>query len=388
MLSALRSLAARLLPVAALMGLAACDPAAPPARGPVVDTSAPVAVALLVPSGSGTAGDQVLAQAIENAARLAMADLGEVRIDLRVYPTGGQSSGAQAAAARAADEGAAIILGPVFAAEAAAAGGAVRSRGINVLSFSNNPDIAGGNVFILGSTFQNTAERLIGYAARQGQRRVMIVHDRTPAGEVGRAAAARAVAARGATLVGTGSYEFSQDGVVQAVPALVAQARAGGADAVIFTADSAGALPLITQLMRDNGLGPDTARFIGLTRWDIPPATLSLPGLQRGLFALPDPALYGQFEARYQAAYGAPPHPIAGLAYDGMAAIGALVRQGRADALGAGALTQAAGFAGVNGVFRLRPDGTNERALAVAEVQGGRAVIVEAAPRSFAGAGL
>jgi ABC-type branched-subunit amino acid transport system substrate-binding protein len=388
MLSALRTLAARLLPVAAVLGLAACDPVAPPARGPAIAAGAPVAVALLVPSGSGNAGDLVLAQALENAARLAIADLGEVRIDLRVYGTGGQSSGAQAAALRAADEGAAIILGPVFAAEAAAAGVAVRPRGINVLSFSNNPDVAGGNVFILGSTFQNTAERLIGYAARQGQRRVMIVHDRTPAGEIARAATARAIAARGATLAGTGSYEFSQDGVVQAVPGIVGQARAGGADAVVFTADSAGALPLVTQLLRDNGLAPDAVRFLGLTRWDIPAATLSLPGVQGGVFALPDPGVYGQFEARYQAAYGAPPHPIAGLAYDGMAAIGALVRQGRADGLGAAALTQGAGFAGVNGVFRLRGDGTNERALAVAQVQNGRAVIVEAAPRSFAGAGL
>ena len=388
MLSALRKLAARLLPVAAALGLAACDPVSAPARGPAIDPGAPVAVALLVPSGSGNAGDLVLAQALENAARLAIADLGETRIDLRIYATSGQSASAQAAATRAADEGAAIILGPVFAAEAAAAGVAVRARGINVLSFSNNPDVAGGNVFILGSTFQNTAERLIGYAARQGQRRVMIVHDRTPAGEVGRAAAARAIAARGATLVGTESYEFSQDGVVQAVPGIVSQARAGGADAVVFTADSAGALPLLTQLLRDNGLSPDTSRFIGLTRWDIPAATLSLPGVQGGIFALPDPGLYSQFEARYQAAYGAPPHPIAGLAYDGMAAIGALARQGRADAFGAAALTQGSGFAGVNGIFRLRADGTNERALAVAQVQNGRSVIVEAAPRSFAGAGL
>ncbi|MFN6979929.1 MAG: ABC transporter substrate-binding protein, partial [Gemmobacter sp.] len=204
----------------------------------------------------------------------------------------------------------------------------------------------------------------------------------------GRTAFARAIASRGATLAGTAAYEFSQDGVVQAVPAIVGQARAGGADAILLTADTAGALPLVTQLLRDNGLGRDTVRFVGLTRWDIPPATLSLPGVQGGWFALPDPGLYRQFEARYGAAFGAPPHPIAGLAYDGIAAIGALVRQGRADALTAGALTQASGFAGVNGIFRLRGDGTNERALAIAEVRGNQVVVIDPAPRSFAGAGF
>jgi hypothetical protein len=52
-------------------------------------------------------------------------------------------------------EGAAIILGPVSADEANAAGVAVAASGVNVLAFSNNPTIAGGNVFLLGSTFQN-----------------------------------------------------------------------------------------------------------------------------------------------------------------------------------------------------------------------------------------
>jgi ABC-type branched-subunit amino acid transport system substrate-binding protein len=188
--------------------------------------------------------------------------------------------------------------------------------------------------------------------------------------------------------VGTASYDFSQEGIVRAIPGIVAQVRAAGADAIVLTADTAGALPLVTQLLRDNGISPETARFLGLTRWDIPPGTLSLPGVQGGWFALPDPALYAQFEARYAAAHGSTPHPIAGLAYDGIAAIGALVKQGRADALTAAALTQPAGFAGVNGIFRLRPDGTNERALAIAEVRGNQVVIIDPAPRSFSGAGF
>src|SRR5690606_14684653 len=129
-------------------------------------------------------------------------------------------------------------------------------------------------------------------------------------------------------------------------------------------------------------------KFIGLTRWDIPPATLALPGVQGGWFALPDPALSQQFRARYQAAFGEPPHPIAGLAYDGIAAVGALVRAGRPDALTRSGLTQSSGFVGVNGVFRLRPDGTNERGLAVAEVRNSQVVVVDAAPRGFGGAGF
>ena len=122
-----------------------------------------------------------------------------------------------------------------------------------------------------------------------------------------------------------------------------------------------------------------------LTRWDIPSQTLTLPGLQGGIFALPDPGRTAAFANRYQASYGTAPHPIGGLAFDGIAAIGALVAQGKRDALTRGALTQANGFQGVTGVFRLRPDGTNQRALAVAAVRNNQYVIVDPAPQSFAG---
>ena len=356
--------------------------------GPVTGGSGAVTVALLVPGGSGQASDELLARSLQNAARLAIADLNGVSVDLRIYNTAGRPDQAQAMAQQAVDEGAQIILGPVFAQEANAAGVAVAGRGVNVLSFSNNPDIAGGNVFVLGPTFLNTAARLADYAVRNGRQRVMVVHDRNTAGELGRAAIERGVAQAGGTVVGVGSYEFSQNGVVSAAPGIVATARSSGADAVFLTADTAGALPLVTQLLRDNGLDTEAMRLIGLTRWDIPAATLALPGVQGGWFALPDPNLYAQYQARYQAAYGEAPHPISGLAYDGIAAIGALAKRGQTGPVPAASLTQGAGFMGVNGIFRLRGDGTNERGLAVAQVRNNQVVVIDPAPRSFGGAGF
>lgn len=197
----------------AFLALAACQPTGGPSGGPSIDSSAPVPVALLVPGGSGQASDELLARSLQNAARMAITDLGNVQIDLRVYNTAGQPGQAQAMAVKAIDEGAKIILGPVFAQEANAAGVAAASRGVNVLAFSNNPDIAGGNVFILGPTFLNTASRLATYAARNGKRRIMIVHDQNAAGTIGRAAIEQGVARSGASVVAVGSYEFSQNGV-------------------------------------------------------------------------------------------------------------------------------------------------------------------------------
>lgn len=393
---------ARLKPKTALRGslvalslvLAGCGPmefggvGGTQAGGQRVDTGAPVPVALLVPAGSGEAGDQALAQSLENAARLAMADLPDtVSVDLRVYQTQGSAGVAAQVAQQAADEGAKILIGPVYAGAATAAGLSVADDNVNVLSFSNNTDIAGGNVFVLGSTFENTANRLSRYAAANGRSNVLVVHGQDPAEAKGRDAIVSAVNATGGSVAGVVPFELSQNGVVQASSQIVSAYRSSGADSLFLTSGTAGALPFLAQLLPENGLGPDATQYIGLQRWDIPASARELSGLQGGWFALPDPTLTQQFNDRYSSTYGQPPHPIASLAYDGIAAIGALVGSGDSGALTGNALTQAQGFAGVNGVFRLRPDGTNERGLAVATITNQQVTVIDPAPRSFGGAG-
>jgi len=371
------------------LALAACDPIAigSSGGGASIDPGAPVPVALLVPASSADGG-AVLARSLENAARLAMADLSGVRIDLRVYDTGGQAGLAAQVAARAVDEGARIIIGPVFAQAANAAGLAVAQRGVNVLSFSNNTSIAGGNVFVLGNTFQNTANRLASYARRQGKANIFVVHGQSTAEELGRDAILGAIQGNGARIAGVASFELSQQGVTQAVPGIAAQARAAQADAVFMTSGTAGALSFLVEGLAAAGLPSSAAQYIGLQRLDIPSSAVSLRGIQGSWFALPDPNLTARFNSRYAQAYGGQPHAIAGLAYDGIAAIGALIASGKRDALSGASLTQGSGFIGVNGIFRLRADGTNQRGMAVAQIQNNQVVVIDPAPRSFGGAGF
>jgi len=388
-LSIARKVSARLITLFAVLWLAACQPVGlGGGGGSTINPSAPVAVALLVPHGAPSAQEQKLARDLEAAARLAVADLQGVAIDLRVYSTAGNAARAQQAAQTAVADGAKIIIGPLHAEAANAAAVAVARNNVNVLAFSNNTTIAGGNLFILGQTFDSTAKRLASYASKNGKKRILTVYSNNLAGQLGKQAIERAVASSGGTNAGAVGYEFSQNGVVSAIPAIKAAAASGGVDAIFMTANAAGALPLFTQMLPEQGLGPDVAQYIGLARWDVPPQTLNLPGVQGGWFALPDPARTAQFDSRFAAATGERPHDLAGLAYDGIAAVGALVSGGSSNALSRGALTQSAGFKGVNGVFRFRNDGTNERGLAVATVRNQRVVVIEGAPRGFGGAGF
>jgi hypothetical protein len=376
---------------AALLGclaLAACDLPAPVAggNGKAVNRNAPVQVALLVPYGSAQNGDAIVAKALEDAARMAVADLEGVQIDLRVYSTAAQAATGAAAAKKAIAEGAKVILGPLYADVAAAVGVAAAGSNVSVLTFSNNTSIAGGNVYLLGATFQNTAERVLAYAAAQGRNRVVVLHANDTTGGIARNAVTAAAGTTGTSIVAAVPYELSQTGVVNAVPAVRTAVSSQGANAVFLTSPTSGALPIFAQLLPEAGVNPAEVQFLGLSRWDVPAEALELPGLQGGWFAIPDPGLSATFNARFQAANGRSAHPIAGLGYDGIAAIGAAVKSG--GAIGAATLTKPSGFAGVNGIFRLKGDGTNQRALAIAQIVNRQLQVISPAPRTFGSAGF
>jgi len=383
-LASRRKAAAWIFTALSALALAGCD--ASLGGGPLVGPGRTVKVGLLVPKTSPAGA--ALAQSLENAARLAVNDVQGARIELAVYDTQGSAAGAAYAARQALNGGAKILLGPLYAEAANAAGQVARGSGVNVLSFSNNPTIAGGNVFILGNTFQTSADRLVRYAVGQGRSDIYIVHAQDPAEELGRGAIERAIQANGARLAGVGSFPLSQQGVIETMPGIARDIRASGATAVFTTSGTAGALPFVAQLLPENGVTPDAVQLIGLQRLDIPATALSMRGLQGAWFAAPAPGLQGQFSDRYQAAFGERPSPVAGLAYDGIAAIGALVASGQANALTVDALTQGAGFAGVNGPFRFFRNGTNERGLAVAQVLNNQVIVIDPAPASFGAAGF
>ena len=367
----------------AFSALAACDVPLPSGPGDFFN-GGKVPVALLVPKGSQNGA--ALAQSLENAAWLAVADLDSVEIDLKVYDTRGTPEGAAAATRAALADGVDIIVGPLFAESAGAAGQIAADRGVNVLSFSNNPAIAGGNVFLLGNTFQNSADRLVSYANSRGQGNILVVHAQDPAETLGATAIQRAIQGNGARLAGVVSFPLSQKGVVDNIDDIAREYRASGATSIFVTSGTAGALPFLAELLPENGIDQNNAQFIGLQRLDIPSSALTLKGLQGAWFATPSPGLAQQFNNRYQATYGSLPNPIASLAYDGIAAVGALASQGTP--LTAAGITQGQGFAGVGGAFRFMRDGTNQRGLAIAQIQNNQVSVIDPAPRSFGGAGF
>src|SRR5438552_2291374 len=94
------------------------------------------------PPQAGPAATIGAGQAMRNAAELAIAEFNNPNIQLLVKDDGGSSQGAQQATQQALDEGAEIVLGPLFAHSVAPAGQTARARGIPVIAFSTDSNVA------------------------------------------------------------------------------------------------------------------------------------------------------------------------------------------------------------------------------------------------------
>lgn len=371
------------------LALSACDVPMTGGSSAQVDPTKPVVVALMVPYDSGKPLNDQLAENLVNAARMAQSDLQGVAIDLRVYNTGADPARASAEATRAIAEGAQIIIGPLFSGATSAVGAVAAPEGINVLSFSNNEAIAGDNVYIMGVNFRNIATRLFSYSLGTGVSNIGVVYPAGAEGEAGRAAAEYAARQTGATLAAAASYPLSMEGLSEAAPEIAGIMADNRVQGILFTDTPTRGLPFIAAALGSEGITRRNTQFMGLARWDTSTELLNQPSMQGGLFAVPDPALTAQFDERYLARHGVEPHNLAAIAYDAVAAVGALIKtaqaEGTTDTFSRERLTNPNGFIGVNGIFRFTPDGMNERGLAVLKVDKGDAVVVDPAPRSFGG---
>jgi branched-chain amino acid transport system substrate-binding protein len=121
---------------------------------------------------------------------------------------------------------------------------------------------------------------------------------------------------------------------------------------------------------------------LGTGLWNDPRA-LAVPALQGGWFAAPDATGYAAFAGRYRAKFGQDPTRIATLSYDAISLAAALARQQGPQRFSDATLTNPQGFAGADGVFRFRADGSNERALSVFEIGGGATNVVSPAPKTL-----
>ena len=341
-----------------------------------------VKVGLILPlSASGNAA--VAAQSMRNAAEMALAEFNNPDIQLLVKDDAGSAPGAQQAAQQVVDEGAEIILGPLFALTVGPVGQVARSRGIRVIAFSTDANVASRGVYLLSFLPETDVDRIVGYAASQGKRSFAALIPDNAYGTVAEAAFKQAVGRRGGRVIALERYPLDRS-QLQGPVRTVAQA-AGRADA-IFIPDGADAVPTVVQTLNTSGIDTKRVQLLGTGLWD-DQQIFSNPALEGAWYAGPETAGFRNFAGRYRTRYGQEPARTASLAYDAVALVAALVKTQGAQRFSEEVLTNSSGFTGIDGLFRFRPDGTNQRGLAVMRVSLTGGQIISPPPKAFGASG-
>ena len=339
-----------------------------------------VKVGLILPmSASGNAG--AVAQSMKNAAEMALVEFSSPNIQLLVKDDGGSAGGAQQAAQQALEEGAEIILGPLFAHSVGAVGQAARQRGVPVIAFSTDATVASRGIYLLSFLPESDVDRVIGYAVAQGKRSFAALMPENAYGSVAEAAFKQSVARKNARMAAVERYPQGATPPQLQGPARNVAQVASTADA-LFIPDGADTVPAVVQALAAAGLPPRRVQLLGTGLWD-DPRIFSDSSLHGAWYAAPDSNGFRNFAARYRSRYGQDPVRTATLAYDAVALVAALVKTQGDQRFSDTVLTNPSGFAGIDGVFRFRNDGTNERGLAVLRVAPGGGQIVSPPPRSF-----
>lgn len=380
-----------------------------------------VQVAFLAPL-SGEHAD--LGQALLQAAQMALFDLGYNNFVLLPRDTKGTPGGARQATLSAIEAGAELIIGPLFSSSVQAAKPIANRKSINMLAFSTDWSQAGENTFIMGFLPFAQVQRVTQYALSQGIENIAVLAPNTDYGNAVIASYHSLTYRLGiptAEVVRFPADENDISGIIRAFTKYDERVEAlnqeiehlkllleESPDNEIIASqleemeklETWGDLPFdavllpvggeqaraITNLLSYYDMGTDQVKRLGTGLWD--DAGLSSEQSMKGAwYAAPSPELRKNFEKRYRELYGQAPPRLTTLAYDATALAAVLARngyktQGR-PAFDRNSIMNPNGFAGLDGVFRFRPDGLIERGLAVMEIQHRNTKEIDPAPSTF-----
>lgn len=390
--------------------------------GPVVHR-----VGLLVPLSGPPAsvGHDLLA-----AAQMALFDLSGEHFEMLPRDSGASGASAAAAAQKLIDEDQVdLILGPLLSESVQAVAPVAQAAGVPLIAFSNDRAVASNGVFVLGFAPQEQVRRVMGFARSHGFGQFAALVPTSDYGAQMAAAVTESAAALGVMAADIAWYPTDPGDTTgrtevvkqladyeerqRALEAQRAQLTARddeisrralkrletldtlgdvGFDALILPAGGIEVREL-APLLAYYDVDPARVKLLGTWLWD-DPALGREPTMIGAWFAAPPPSARAGFVERFATIYGRQPSRLATLGYDAMALAAVLARRaaaaaraGETSAVGTPftleALTSTNGFVGMDGIFRLRPDGRAERGLAVLEIRQDGLVVIDPAPQSF-----
>lgn len=317
-----------------------------------------------------------LGKSLKRSAEMSLFDHGQETLEISFYDTKGTPDGAQAAYRDALKEGVSLVLGPVFSKSVLAVKDQAHQAGVRLITFSNDPTIAGGNILTFGFSASEQVESVFNHIV-QNHKVVAVVLPRSSYGNLVEGHLNRL--RMRAPDVHFEIIYYSNTGsdlIKELSPLQTLKINA------IFIPEGGTTLSRIVSALLYQDISLENIQIYGTGQWE-DELTLKNNTLQGALIPAPDPRLRTAFETKYNSTYGEKPIRLASLAYDLVSMVSALDRHFQGSPFALNNLKRQAGFEGIDGVFRFNENGQSERKLALMRLSPEGLRLIRAAERRF-----
>ncbi len=353
-----------------------------------------VAVALLLPL-SGQHGK--LGKSMMQAAQMALFDLDSSKFRLMPKDTKGTPEGAAAAAQDAIAEGAQLILGPLFSESVKAVKSVTEPRGVPMIAYTTDWKAAGRNTYVMGFLPFSQVIRVTNYALHKGYNNIGFFGPGNEYATIVLRTLHYSLQQNGYHIAKIGNFSMAQPDLHETVrefleaPAIVKGKKGAAAaqeyvppfDAVMIPVGGQ-TLQSVSNMFSYYNAPQKRVRLLGTGLWD-DPTLVNEQTLHGAWFAASDPSLRRDFDANFDTNFGKEPERLASLAYDStaLAIVLAKTHNGYGSPYARDRIVTPQGFAGIDGIFRFRPDNLVERGLAVLQITSGGLKVIDPAPKAF-----
>ena len=325
--------------------------------------------AVLLPFSHPNANVRADAEGLLAGIELALFSRNEENFVILPKDTAGVQSQARTKTEEALQEGADIIIGPLFSANVQIARDEARKANVPVIGFSSRPEAIGGGAYSIALSPESEVARVVQTAAARGAKYYAFLGAEDAYGRRVEQALRIAAARNGGDVITSVFYSPSNDAPVseaeQVARAINALGERPEGEIAVLIPEQGVKLRSVAPLLPYSNVDIRRIQMLGTGRWN-DASVWREPTLIGGIFAAPDPKNLEQFSALYERIYRAEPSNLAALGYDAGAMAAALASvEGRNGFAG---LTTRDGFQGVNGIFRFSSNGEVERSLSVLEI--------------------
>ncbi len=397
-------------------------------------------IAVLLPTQKQNA---VVAEDLKNSATMALFDAKSNNTILQFYATDGTYASGKEKAKKAVNDGADIIVGPLFAEEVKGASNGAGSTPI--VSFTTDANVLDSSIFSIGFLMEQQIKRVVEYAVQSGKTKFAVIASNSESGDFARKNFKKYVSMNDAEVVKEASYSDKKTGLMNAVKEVSdfenrvkeyneykksvkdrfdyltklkdkdSEKYANAFDdtqylstddevsflektleelehkttisdpeyeGIFIFGDDVNDVLMIGSSLMYYDVHPDKIKYLGTSQLENP-KIYNERAFRGAWYPSVSTKYTGKFDEAYKKYFKRQPIKIASLAYDAVSLINSLAKDGEVERRD---LLNPNGWTGINGIFRFKSNGSSERNMDIKEVVGGsvtKSKVISPAPVNF-----